>query len=84
MIVFIFSKSYASDKCFLSSILQYGIKLFTKSFVCCLFQNRMKQIMTFCFNAVKHKLQCKVGYSDLYGLDFMVDEDMKVCLSETQ
>ena len=45
---------------------------------CCNFQNRIKQIMTYCFTAVKHKLNCKMGYFDLYGFDFMIDEDMKV------
>ncbi len=38
----------------------------------------MKQIMTHCFKSVQHKLHAKVGFFDLYGLDFMVDEDMKV------
>ena len=34
--------------------------------------------MLHCVHAVKYKLQCKVGYFDLYGFDFMIDEDMKV------
>ena len=42
------------------------------------FQPRVKSIILYCFKAVKHKLKCKLGFFDLYGLDFMVDEDMKV------
>ena len=37
--------------------------------------------MLFCFHAVKNRLHCKIGYFDLYGLDFMIDEDMKVSLN---
>lgn len=38
----------------------------------------MKQIMVQCINAVKNKLQCKLGYFDMFGFDFLIDEDMKV------
>jgi len=41
-------------------------------------QSTIQQIMLHCVSAVKYKLQCKVGYFDLYGFDFMIDEDMKV------
>lgn len=38
----------------------------------------MQQIMTQCFFAVKSKLHCRLGFFDLIGCDFMVDEDFKV------
>lgn len=38
----------------------------------------MQQIMAHCFQAVKSKLHCKLGYFDLIGCDFLIDENFKV------
>lgn len=38
--------------------------------------------MKYCFNSVKHKLQSRMGLFDIYGLDFMIDENMKMWLIE--
>lgn len=46
------------------------------------FTKSMQKIMIHCFNSVKHKLQSRLGFFDLFGLDFMVDTDMKVHLIE--
>ncbi|XP_060575179.1 protein polyglycylase TTLL10-like isoform X2 [Ruditapes philippinarum] len=46
------------------------------------FTKQMQKIMIHCFNSVKHKLQSRIGYFDLFGLDFMVDTDMKAWLLE--
>lgn len=43
-------------------------------------QTRMQQIMAHCFLAVKSKLECKLGYFDLIGCDFLIDENFKVLL----
>jgi len=38
----------------------------------------MKNIMLYCFFAVKHRLKSRIGYFDLYGFDFLIDDRMKV------
>nr|XP_015822474.2 protein polyglycylase TTLL10 isoform X1 [Nothobranchius furzeri] len=46
------------------------------------FAKRMQQIMIQCFQAAKSKLSNRLGFFDLFGCDFIIDEDFKVWLLE--
>ncbi|XP_072334095.1 protein polyglycylase TTLL10-like isoform X2 [Scyliorhinus torazame] len=53
-----------------------------KDWVFTVFEKRMRKIMIQCFLAVKGKLECKLGYFNLLGCDFMVDQNFKIWLLE--
>ena len=41
----------------------------------------MQSVMLTCFHSVQGKLQRRLGYSDLLGFDFLVDEHFQVLTS---
>ena len=49
--------------------------------VCLCLQDRMQLVMLTCFHSVQGKLQRRLGYSDLLGFDFRVDEHFQVLTS---
>ncbi|XP_067873087.1 protein polyglycylase TTLL10-like [Heterodontus francisci] len=53
-----------------------------KDWVFTVFAKRMQEIMTICFNTAKTKLDCKLGYFELLGCDFIIDQNFKVWLLE--
>ncbi|NWX22427.1 TTL10 polyglycylase, partial [Aegotheles bennettii] len=55
-----------------------------KDWVFTVFTKRMQQIMLQCFLAAKHKLDSKLGYFDLIGCDFLIDENFKVQIQYCQ
>ncbi|NXA40283.1 TTL10 polyglycylase, partial [Eudromia elegans] len=67
--------SYVNEKC-------RRARGLPKDWVFTVFTRRMQQIMVQCFLAARLKLERKLGYFDLIGCDFLVDEDFKIWLLE--
>lgn len=65
-------------RAFAEAILKWAPRRFQNVSASRVFQKRMKEIMLQCFLAVKSKLDSKLGYFDLIGCDFLIDEDFKV------
>ena len=43
----------------------------------------MQEIMVYCFQSVRYKLEKRLGYFDLLGFDFMLDENLNVSFQVT-
>ncbi|XP_073513079.1 inactive polyglycylase TTLL10 isoform X2 [Phyllobates terribilis] len=54
-----------------------------KDWVLNTFTKRMQQIMIHCFLSVKSKLECRRGFFDLIGCDFLIDDDFKTWPSKS-
>jgi len=46
-------------------------------------QPAMWSVMTTCFNTVKDKLDNRLGFFELLGFDFMLDDSLKVSYPST-